>query len=265
MISTILIWSERFLAIATLLQAWELLQIRDTWSDRGVWRWDTVKKQYARLPKNVVLILNWLLNEKAFTLLLRLSIAASIAVWFLPASIHAVFLIVLFAGSWLTSIRWRGLFNGGSDSMTAIIALCLLFARLFSNYPLISRLALLYIAVQITASYVIAGVSKIRNQEWRRGTALSVFFKTPRYDSPPVMIQTLFENKTAAIVLSYALILFEFTFPFAWINSTLCLIFLGLAFIFHLLNFWVFGLNRFVFAWVAGYPALYYCSTLSPF
>ena len=32
---------------------------------------------------------------------------------------------------------------------------------------------------------------------------------------------------------------------------------------FHLVNFYAFGLNRFLFAWAAAYPALYFCSGLS--
>ena len=36
----------------------------------------------------------------------------------------------------------------------------------------------------------------------------------------------------------------------------------GVALGFHLANVYAFGLNRFLFAWLAAYPALYYCSSL---
>ncbi len=260
MISIILVWSERLLALALLLQVLELLQLKKTWSDNGVWRWNIIRKHYSALPPSALSVLDFLLNEQNYTRLLRLSIASCVGIWFLPGAWHAPMVALLFFTSWLTSIRWRGIFNGGSDSMTAIIALCLTLARTFDFSPFAIKAALAYIAIHVTASYTIAGISKLRNIEWRNGVALSVFFNTPRYDSPPEFVRKIFEYPPRAKIISYALILWECCFPLAWINSTFCIIFLGLAFVFHLLNFWIFGLNRFVFAWLAGYPALFYWS-----
>jgi hypothetical protein len=39
-----------------------------------------------------------------------------------------------------------------------------------------------------------------------------------------------------------------------------CVAIVAVALAFHIANVYVFGLNRFVWAWAATYPALYFCS-----
>ena len=258
MIQTALVWSERFLALAIFFQTIELLQLRSAWSDQGVWRAATLGKDRLKLPSFIQVLLNFLFKESNFNLLLWIRLVVSVGVWLI--SPYSLFIAILFLSTWLIAIRWRGIFNGGSDSMTALVGLSLWIAQSFSHHPLVVKACFAYIAIQVTASYFLAGVSKLKNAEWRRGAVLPVFFNTPRYDSPPDWVRKLFDQPRLAKSLSVLVIIFEFGFPLCWINPTFCLGYLGLAFGFHLVNFWVFGLNRFVFAWLAGYPAVYFWS-----
>ena len=70
------------------------------------------------------------------------------------------------------------------------------------------------------------------------------------------------EKKSIAIVLSWLLLLFEIGFPVALVSPDLSIVVILIAIAFHVGNFYIFGLNRFVFAWLACYPALYFCSGL---
>ena len=257
---TILVWSERLLALAIFFQTIEMMQLRPLWSDLGIWRWSTLQKDFSSMPAGIPKLFDFLFKEKSFQSLLWIRLIAAFSVWIIPPG--TIIMAILFFTTWLIPIRWRGLFNGGSDSMTALVAFALWIAQSFSSHEGIVKACFAYIAVQVTASYFIAGIVKAKNHEWREGFALPIFFKTPRYDSPPEWAKRFFDHPVRAQWASNLIIIFECTFPIAWLNPQLCIAYLVAAFLFHVLNFWIFGLNRFVFAWLAGYPALYYMSTL---
>jgi len=262
--TTAIVWTERLLGLAIFFQTLELLRLKSIWSETGVWRWSVIRKGYSNLPARLFRVLDFLLQDKHFYYLLVLRAICSILIWF----IHPLWVVtILFFSTWLIAIRWRGIFNGGSDSMTALIALSLWIVRCFELLPLgqvqalIQKACLTYIAVQITLSYFLAGVAKLKHSEWRMGTALAQFFRTPRYDSPPIWIKNLADHAQHSQIISWAVIGFEISFPLAWLNPSVCMVYLMAGFCFHVLNFYIFGLNRFIFAWLAGYPALYFLST----
>lgn len=55
---------------------------------------------------------------------------------------------------------------------------------------------------------------------------------------------------------SWAVILFELVFPLALLNQALLITALCVAGMFHLANARLFGLNRFLWFWVAAYPSI---------
>lgn len=254
---TTLVWSERLLGIAILFQSIETLRLKNIWTEDGIWRWSTVRNDFDVLPPILLKTLDLLLAQKSFEILLKLRVAISIMVWIVHP---ALFIAFLFLSTWLIAIRFRGIFNGGSDSMTALVALSLTFAQAFHEHPLVLKACFAFIAVHVTASYFLAGLSKIKNPEWRLGLALPVFFKTPRYDSPPEPLRALLKNQEMSKRVSWAIMLFECSFPLAWTGPKVCAVYIILALIFHIVNYYVFGLNRFLFAWMSGYPALYFWS-----
>lgn len=60
--------------------------------------------------------------------------------------------------------------------------------------------------------------------------------------------------------MAWAMMLFEAAFPLALLYPALTFPFLAAAFTFHLLNAKLLGLNRFVPAWLATYPAILFAS-----
>jgi hypothetical protein len=256
-LNTAITFSEYLLSIAIILQSIELLQIRSSWTEQGVWRWSTLQKS------SISSLYNTIFCTQGFTAFLVLRILASITTWMIPFdwnTIHAGLDLFLFLSTWLISVRWRGLFNGGSDSMTIVVSAGLFFTRVTYPFPAISKYGLAYIALQVTLSYFIAGLVKFKNPEWRNGSAMPVFLKTPRYDSPPALIRNTFEKPAFSSLISWTIITIECLFPLAWLSSSWCIPFLLIALVFHLLNYWIFGLNRFVWAWLSAYPALYFWS-----
>lgn len=119
------------------------------------------------------------------------------------------------------------------------------------------RIALGYLAVQLLLSYTLAGWVKLVNPDWRSGQALRDIFEFSVY---PVSesLRAWAHAPGMLLGLSWTVIAFEVLFPLAMLNGTLLTAALGVAFMFHLSNAGLFGLSRFVWIWVAGYPCLFW-------
>ncbi|MFN7982540.1 MAG: HTTM domain-containing protein [Vicinamibacterales bacterium] len=150
--------------------------------------------------------------------------------------------------------HFRGPYNGGSDRMRLLVLGCLWLSHLSSS-PTWRQIFLGYLAVQVLLSYVVAGVVKLVNPEWRDGRALRDVFLFSVY---PVSesLRRWAGQPSALLVASWAIMLIEVAFPLALAHVMALKIALGVALAFHIGNACLFGLNRFVWAWVAAYPSL---------
>jgi len=251
-------WVQRFIAIAVIFQTIELLQIRTTFADNGVWSWNDLKKEFKIFSPFNQRMLDFFLNYRNFLCLLFVRLFMAICLLFFS---NAFILAILLFSTIMIGLRWRGTFNGGSDYMTILVLSALTAESLSSHSYKISLAVLWYLSIQVCSSYFIAGLVKIRRQNWRNGTALRCFVASTIYREDELS-RFIKEKKGIAIVLSWLLFLFELGFPLALVSSDLSLVVILMAIFFHVGNFYIFGLNRFVFAWMACYPALYFCSGL---
>lgn len=253
--------SARLSAASVALQTLELLAIRQSFSERGVWRFSSLSPELAALPPP----LRWLalrcLSYRSFLALLAVQLAAS--AWLLARGPSAAALLVLLLTTLLGCVRFRGSFNGGSDAMTLLVLLGLSAAALFPGRPRAALGGLGYIALQTALSYFVAGVIKLKERDWRRGRALAAFFALPRY-GVPAAARALAARPALGRAAAWSVLLFECTFPLALLGPQLCGPLLAVALAFHVINSALFGLNRFLWAWAAAYPAVYYVSQLGP-
>lgn len=241
-ISLTLIYS--LLSVSLLLQTFEYYQLRPTYL--SVWNWGIIRDDFQNLPRPARGLLDLFLSYPNLNGLLLLQAFLCLGLWVSPLSA-----IGLLCTSLLLSLRWRGIFNGGSDVMTLQTLLVLSFIALFPAYL---HLGLLYLALQVTASYFIAGWVKFKNPLWRNGEALRGFLSSYRYQ-PPQALSFLKSSRLLSLLASWGILAFELSFPIVLIKPSLLLIYLPLGGTFHLINVYVFGLNRFFFAWIAAYPS----------
>jgi hypothetical protein len=247
--------AETLTAFAVLLQSIELFQIRLSFSNSGIWRWKDLKKDLSP-------VLSFLFKAQVFSGLLALrGIAAGLLLTpTLGTQERGICFLLLAITTLLISVRFRGSFNGGSDSMTFLLTVCLGLSRLAENSKLVP-LILGYLTLQVTLSYWVAGLVKIKEKNWRSGRALGAFTKTPGYESPD-WIAALIEKPAFALFMSWTVMLFELSFPMAFLSPKLCTFYLSLGVLFHLANVYAFGLNRFFLIWTASYPILFGMSSL---
>lgn len=243
--------------LALCFQTIEFLLLRKAFIAKGVWQWTDLKADFDFLPNTLKTFFNFLFNDLNFTILLFLRLIGSFLLIFTP---HFSIILFLFFTTLFIAQRFRGAFNGGSDYMTLIILSALSFSAFF-NTPLTSKGAIWYIAIQSATSYFLAGIVKIKQRNWHNGSALKSFLNSPNYNTAS-WIKSLIQLSSITLLLSWIIIFFEISFPLIFlINSPqIVIICLICGFIFHLINFYLFGLNRFLIIWTATYPALYFCT-----
>lgn len=164
-------------------------------------------------------------------------------------AVLALFLLAL-----LILRRFQGPYNGGSDRM-GLLALSCLCAAHFMPTERWREYIIGYLAAQLTLSYFLSGWVKIVNPAWRDGTALQDVF---RFSAYPVSedLRRWAQRPRLLCAASWAVMLFELAFPLALISQPTLIVALLLAALFHLANACLFGLNRFVWTWIAVYPAI---------
>lgn len=185
----------------------------------------------------------WLFLPRAALSLLLLSGLA--APWVLAAlSAHSLWVLR----------RFDGPYNGGADRMGLLILFGLTAAHLAP--PGLGREAALgYVAAQAILSYFISGRVKLENPDWRSGRALADVF---RFSAYPVAedLRGLAARRTLLLSASWAVMVFEALFPLSLASAATLYAALAIAALFHLANAVLFGLNRFFWVWIAGYPSI---------
>lgn len=182
--------------------------------------------------------------------LLRTALAAALLAGLWPVVIEGLLVVTTVA----QLVRFHGPYNGGSDRMGLLLLLCLFLVRLAPTQPW-REVAMGYLAIQVTLSYAIAGWVKVANPDWRRGQALRDVFAFSTY---PVSESLRGWARHAGLwrALSWLVMLFEIGFPLTLLHRGSLMGALVAAALFHVGNASVFGLNRFVWIWVAAYPSL---------
>ena len=233
-------------SVSTLIQSLEFLKIRASWSNFGIWN-------KSILTNEISVPAIW--DEKFFTQLLYARIIAAV---FLIAEPGPLAMAVLLFSSIFINLRWRGTFNGGSDMMTVVVGSGLTwYWFFFTSNPGIATWGLYYIAAQSVISYFVAGLIKIKTSEWRSGAALSAFLNSSIYENKQGgILSRIIEHPKIVFALTWATLAFECLFPLALFNQQAAWILVVIAATFHFANIFIFGLNRFFWAWSATWPCI---------
>lgn len=245
-----------------LLHTLELLTVRAAWSEVGTFPASVLAAEVDRLAAPVRLFARAVAPEGRFTGMLVLRALVSFGWLLLALTGHAVPFVpaLLLVSQLLVSGRFRGTLNGGSDAMTVVLLVGCTVLEL--PHPLAPLAGLGWIAAQCTLSYFVAGVVKLRDAGWRRGDALRAFVRIRRYGVPSWAVRVL-DRRAAAWVASWTVIVLECAFPLAFFLSGLAAPLVAVFFAFHLANWVLFGIHRFVHAWLATYPAVLAISALT--
>lgn len=160
-------------------------------------------------------------------------------------------------GLWVLGLvqlhRFQGPYNGGADKMVLLTLTCLTLGHMAP--PFWAEMALSYLAVQLVLSYAVSGWVKAVNPDWREGRALADVFRITAYPVSEAL-RGLGASRRLMRLGSWGVIGFELAFPLALTHPALLAGALCVAATFHTANACLFGLNRFLWAWLAAFPSL---------
>ena len=201
-------WLEVLGGFSLVLQCLEYWRMADSTDPKGIWAWQVQRADIPDAPAFVKALLDRAYQPACYRLqlLVRFMAAVALMVW----GNHWLTALVLFSGTLLLLIRWRGAFNGGSDFMTLITVSGLLIAQgvtLLSDAQTGWTAGLGYIAIQTLSSYFVSGWVKLKRPEWRNGQALTVFLNSGLYG--PLSPDSVFRRPWLAQVCSWLFILWE--------------------------------------------------------
>ncbi|MBK6687893.1 MAG: HTTM domain-containing protein [Deltaproteobacteria bacterium] len=250
-----LLWTARAAAWAAIVDTTELLVLRRNFGPGGIWEPELLAEDWRAFSRPMQVILHFFLARGFVPLLvLRLGLAlALLGSGYLPLALPLLF------GAVLTSLRFRGSYNGGSDSMMVVLWFGLGLASIWPDRYGGPAIGLGYIAVQAGLSYFVAGLVKAKVPGWWSGLELIRATQLPTYDVA-AWARRLLGRPVVARVAALSMLALELLFPTALLGRPVALVFLLLLGVFHAINAVVFGLNRFFWTWPATYPAIYWAA-----
>ena len=250
---------EGLCGISLLIQVAEYLRIAQSNDQPGIWSWPVQRTDIPTQPAGVRRFFDAMFYPATYRVQLGVRGLAAVVLLVQGASLGLA--LVLFMGTLLLLVRWRGAFNGGSDFMTLVTITGILIAQvvaLWADKGLGWAVGLSYIAIHTLSSYFVSGWIKLLQPEWRSGRALTIFLNGGIYG--PLAPDSIFRRPKVAMVCSWAFIVWEAVFPLTLLNPKSALLFMVIATVFHFLVFWFFGLNRFFWAWLTNLTAVWFFS-----
>ncbi len=233
-----------------------------SYSFQGVFSWQvnrTISKGYFQGPSSRFLSL--LMDYPNFLVVqILLVIVCGLLLFPFDHMVRLVLLSILVIGLLIDNFR-ASFGNDGSDQLFSILIICLFISELFIDHSAIQKAIFIFLAAQSCLSYLTSGVVKARGKKWTSGIAVFAIFNTKTYGFKPIAI---FLNRYPFVskFLSWAVIIFELAFPIVLILPLeYALILLVIGVIFHFMNAIIMGLNSFVWAFVATYPAVIIVNT----
>ena len=263
------------LAMALLLFCAEDFRLIRGTLGRSHCSWDVLGRELSVQSPRSFALLAWCFEQPRLELILLVRAALASLLLIDGIFSHASDAGLIVAGLWFTQIllmiRWRGALNGGSDFMVLSLLNALMLGQAYTllatlwgkqDVSLGLQISLWFITIQSLTSYFVSGAVKLRDPAWRDGRALTHFLNQAVFG--PLPASGWFRRPGFAAVISWSFVAWECAMPLLLLGPRLALIACGLALVFHLLVYWYFGLNRFVWAWLCSFPALIYSAhTLS--
>jgi hypothetical protein len=150
--------------------------------------------------------------------------------------------------------------HDGADQMTSIILVVATIARALPMTP-IPELCLSFVAAQACLSYFTAGAAKCWARGWRDGTFLPSVLRTCSYGGTHVG-EFFARRRLLARVAANGMMFYECAFPLVVLAPRpVVLGWLSCGLAFHVSVAAIMGLNNFVWAFGATYPAIFWCAT----
>jgi hypothetical protein len=154
----------------------------------------------------------------------------------------------------LALVKRHHLTIDGSDQMMFVVLLTCFFGSLGGG-AWTARAAVAFLAAELTLSYLVAGLYKAASKYWQSGGAFVMLVQTRMYGLP-LAARTVRRCPAVGTAADYAVLSWESLFFLALVSPPpVVVVILAVGISFHVGCGVIMGLNRFLWAFVASYPA----------
>jgi len=245
----------RLCAVGQLVGLIELMLVRGELSDGGFLDWTMIgnlSPQVRTSPGSAMRRVFRRLPRPAFGVLLVTDAAAATALLVWPAVAPLIALAVALE---IVVLKRHHLTVDGSDQMTVVVLVACLLGRIGGD-AVSARAAVSFLAAELTLAYAVSGFAKATSSQWRSGVAFTIIAQTRMYGQAAVA-RVVRGFPLAGRSAGYMVLAWE-SLCFVTLTApppvVIALLLAGLGF--HAGCAIVMGLNRFIWAFAAGYPAL---------
>lgn len=253
------------LAVGLIVSSSELISIKDEFKKGGILS-TSLSRSYLLNSGNPVnkFFATVIIKRKKVQIILLVRLVSAIFLLFVPPL--SIFTLAALSIIFICSLLFHfsvPLGKDGSDQMLFIVISGLLitqFSLKFDNFWLAS-VGLWFITLQCILAYFTAGVGKLFGFTWRSGNALTNVLSTQTFGNKN--IDKIISMPIISKFFNWSVVGFEVLFPIVlFLSVPWSLLLIGLALLFHLGIAYIMGLNTFIWAFGATYPAVLFCSQM---
>lgn len=254
-------WAVRFCAVAQIIGLLELAIVRHELAPGGFLDWTFLGSLNPRTRTKAgshVRRLFCLISPRLFVCLLFADAAFSIILLARPRVALFIAVVLLLH---LAIMKRHHLTFDGSDHMLLVVLLACLLGRVTAD-PLAARAAVTFLAAEVTLAYLVAGLYKATSPYWQSGNAIAMVVQT-RMLGQATAARLIRRFPAIGHAATYVVFSWETLFCcFTFAPPAIIMIMLAIGIGFHLGCSIIMGLNRFLFAFVASYPAVLWVNTV---
>jgi vitamin K-dependent gamma-carboxylase-like protein len=255
-------WIVILASIGVFIASVELFTIKEEFEDGGLFSWEVLRTvSSATLSAGTGTPGKWI-SHPLFVPAVTVGRALAALILICFRNNHALSTVCvcgIVASSLLMYCR-APLGLDGSDQMSLITFVAVAIYKLFAGDIHVAQASLWFIAIQGCLSYSVAGIAKVMSPVWRSGEAVRGILGTRTYGTTR-SASFVSRRNGACLALSWLVMSFECTFPLALaFGQTGFAVFAVLGILFHISNAVTMGLNTFVWAFIATYPAILFCA-----
>jgi hypothetical protein len=149
----------------------------------------------------------------------------------------------------------------GADEMLSLLLVALGVAFLVPSQT-VKLLAVLFVCIQLTLSYLVAGVAKARSSVWMRTGALGGILSTEIYGRGRGLGRWLRRHPRADVACSVGVVAMEIGYPLVFVvPNILAVTYLGITFAFHFGAAVFMGLTTFLLVFSGAIVLMYWLVT----
>jgi hypothetical protein len=253
-------WTTRLAGLCAAYMSVEVLVDRQHYADHGLLGWPVMRSRHRALVASAMApVASALLRYPVFLAMMGARLAAGLVLATMAPSgdLRTALLALTLVANLLFQLR-TAFGTDGADQMNTL-TLGALVVDAVSNSPLVRAAALWFQALQLVLSYFIAGVAKLRGEEWRQGRAPTLIFSTRMYGVPPFG-RWLGQHPRVSWLMAWIVIVTETSYPLVFVAPpSLAMAIMAGGLGFHVFTAFAMGLNTFFWAFTAAYPALIWC------